>query len=203
MGPQTFNAVFSARSEGTLRRNAMLLPFYQICFLILMLFAGFASALIVPGLKGTAVDQSFLLVVQHFYPSWVLGLIVCRGRARRPDSRVRAHLGRRERDHGKNVAGDIFGFATDDAARTLLTRVLVVVVAVLALLVWLVAQKTVVEMLLLYYNGITQFFPGVAATFLWRRATALGVGAGIAAGLAVAVPLAAFNVTPWGLMPGF
>jgi SSS family solute:Na+ symporter len=85
----------------------------------------------------------------------------------------------------------------------MLTRVLVVVVAVLALLVWLVAQKTVVEMLLLYYNGITQFFPGVAATFLWRRATALGVGAGIAAGLAVAVPLAAFNVTPWGVNPGF
>ena len=41
MGPQTFNAVFSARSEDTLRRNAMLLPFYQ-CFLILMLFAGFS-----------------------------------------------------------------------------------------------------------------------------------------------------------------
>jgi hypothetical protein len=98
MGPQTFNAVFSARSEDTLRRNAMLLPFYQ-CFLILMLFAGFASALIVPGLKGTAVDQSFLLVVQHFYPSWVLGLIAAAGRARRPHSRVGAHPGRRERDY--------------------------------------------------------------------------------------------------------
>jgi solute:Na+ symporter, SSS family len=201
MGPQTFNAVFSARSEGTLRRNAMLLPFYQ-CFLILMLFAGFASALIVPGLKGTAVDQSFLLVVQHFYPSWVLGLVAAAGAlaALIPAS---ALILAGASVITKNVAGDIFGFATDDAARTLLTRVLVVVVAVLALLVWLVAQKTVVEMLLLYYNGITQFFPGVAATFLWRRATALGVGVGIATGLAVAVPLAAFNVTPWGINPGF
>ncbi|MBV8223163.1 MAG: sodium:solute symporter family protein, partial [Candidatus Eremiobacteraeota bacterium] len=30
MGPQSFAAVYSARSENTLRRNAMLLPFYQI-----------------------------------------------------------------------------------------------------------------------------------------------------------------------------
>ena len=35
---------------------------YQV-FLCLMIFAGLSAALIVPGLKGTAVDQSFLLVV--------------------------------------------------------------------------------------------------------------------------------------------
>ena len=39
-----------------------------------------------------------------------------------------------------------------------------------------------VELLLLYYNGITQFAPGVIASFLWKRATAWGVGLGIAAG---------------------
>ena len=103
----------------------------------------------------------------------------------------------------KNVAGDAFGIATSDTARTLLTRVLVIVVALLALGVWLIAQRTVVELLLLYYNGITQFAPGVIATFLWRRATAWGVGAGIAAGLAVAIPLAALNVAPWGINAGF
>jgi Na+/proline symporter len=73
----------------------------------------------------------------------------------------------------------------------------------LALGFWLISQRTVVELLLLYYNGITQFAPGVMASFLWRRATALAVGSGIAAGLAVAVPLAALNVAPWGVNPGF
>jgi Na+/proline symporter len=38
---------------------------------------------------------------------------------------------------------------------------------------------------------------------LWKRATAWGVGAGLAAGLAVAIPLAALNVSPWGINAGF
>ena len=200
MGPQTFNAVFSARSGDTLRRNAMLLPFYQ-CFLSLMLFAGLSAALIAPGLKGPAVDQSFLLVVQHYYPSWLLGLICAAGAlaALVPGS---ALLLGGASVITKNVAGDAFGIATSDRARMMLTRVLVIVVAVLALGVWLIAKRTVVELLLLYYNGIAQFAPGVIATFVWTRATAWGVGTGIAAGLAVAVPLAALNVTPLGINAG-
>ena len=83
MGPQ--RSMRSSARAAKIRSallNAMLLPFDQ-CFLILMLFAGFSSALIVPGLKGTAVDQSFLLVVQHFYLLWILGLIAV-GRAPSP-----------------------------------------------------------------------------------------------------------------------
>ena len=74
MGPQSFNAIYSARSAESLRRNAMLLPFYQ-CFLSLMIFAGLSAALIVPGLKGPNVDQSFMLVVARYFPSWVLGFV--------------------------------------------------------------------------------------------------------------------------------
>jgi SSS family solute:Na+ symporter len=201
MGPQTFNAVYSARGEEPLRRNAMLLPLYQ-GFLTLMIFAGLSAALINPGLKGTAVDQSFMLVVQHYYPSWVLGLVASAGAlaALIPAS---ALLLAGASVITKNVAGDALGLATSDAARTMLTRILVLVVALLALGVWLTAQRTVVELLLLYYNGITQFAPGVFATFLWPRVTAWGVAAGIATGLAIAIPLAAVNAAPWGINPGF
>jgi SSS family solute:Na+ symporter len=201
MGPQTFNAVYSARGEEPLRRNAMLLPLYQ-GFLTLMIFAGLSAALINPGLKGTAVDQSFMLVVQHYYPSWVLGLVASAGAlaALIPAS---ALLLAGASVITKNVAGDALGLATSDAARTMLTRILVLVVALLALGVWLTAQRTVVELLLLYYNGITQFAPGVLATFLWPRVTAWGVAAGIATGLAIAIPLAAVNSAPWGINPGF
>jgi SSS family solute:Na+ symporter len=201
MGPQSFNAVYSARSGDALRRNAVLLPFYQ-CFLSLMIFAGYSAALLTPGLKGTAVDQSFMLVVQHYYPSWILGLVAGAGALAALVPASALLLGGAS-VITKNVASDAFGIATSDAERTRLTRILVIVTALLALGVWLVAQKTVVELLLLYYNGISQFAPGVVATFVWRRATALGVGAGILTGLLVAVPLAATNVTPLGMNAGF
>ncbi len=201
MGPHSWNAIYSARSGDTLRRNAMLLPLYQV-FLALMICAGLAAELIHPGLKGTAVDQSFLLVVAHYYPAWVLGLIAGAGAlaALVPAS---ALLLAGASMITKNVAGDAFGIATSDAARTMLTRILVIVVALLALGIWLTAQKTVVELLLLYYNGVTQFTPGAVAAFVWKRATAAAVGAGIATGLAVAIPLAVLSVSPWGINAGF
>lgn len=201
MGPHSWNAVYSARSGDTLRRNAVLLPFYQ-CFVSLMIFAGLTAALVTPGLKGAAVDQSFLLVVQRYYPAWVLG-VVCSAGALAALIPASALLLGGASVITKNVMGDAFGVATSDRAHTRLTRVLVLVVAVLALGFWLTAQRTVVEMLLIYYNGITQFLPGAAATFVWPRATAWGVGAGIAVGLVVAVPLAAYNVATWGVNPGF
>ena len=200
MGPQSWNAMYSARSGDTLRRNAMLLPIYQ-ALLGLMLMAGFCAILIVPGLKGTDVDQSFLLVVQRYYPSWVLGLVAAAGAlaALVPAS---ALLLAAASVAMKNIAGDVFNVGHTDASRTRITRILVLVVASLALVVWLLAQRTVVELLLLYYNGVTQCAPGVFAAFLWRRATALGVGSGIVAGLLVAIPLAAMSVNPWGINAG-
>jgi len=201
MGPHSFNAVYSARSGDTLRRNAMLLPFYQ-CLVSLMIFAGLSATLISPGLKGPDVDQSFLLIVQRYYPSWILGLVASAGAlaALVPAS---ALLLAGASVITKNVCNDAFGIATSPKSQTMLTRSLVLAVALLALGVWLVAQKTVVELLLLYYNGVSQFAPGVVATFVWRRASAWSVGAGIVAGLAVAVPLAALNITPWGANAGF
>ena len=78
IAPQSMAATYSARCEQTLRRNAMLLPLYQIVML-LVFFAGLSALLIVPGLHGNQVDASFLLVVQRYYPAWVLGLVTAAG----------------------------------------------------------------------------------------------------------------------------
>lgn len=200
MAPHGMSAIYSARSEETLRRNAMLLPLYQVA-LLLMFFAGLAALLIVPGLKGTAVDQSFLLVAQRYYPPWVLGFVAAAGAlaALVPAS---AQLLGAASIFAKNVLG-AFGIATSDAHRMFATRALVLVVAVLALGFWLEGARTLVELILIYYNGITQFAPGVVAAFLWRRATAWGVAAGICVGLGLAVALTSNATTPWGLNAGF
>ncbi|HEY3675587.1 MAG TPA: sodium:solute symporter family protein [Candidatus Tumulicola sp.] len=199
MGPHSMNAIYSARSGEALRRNAALLPLYQM-LLLLVLFAGLTASILVPGLRGTHVDQSFLLVIAKFYPPWVLGLIVAAGAlaALIPASAI---LLGAAGTFTKNVLG-AFGVATDDTARVRAARISVLAIAVLALVFWLKEQQTLVELLLLYYNAVTQFMPGVVAAFCWRRATAWGVAAGISAGIILALILSASGAALWGINAG-
>jgi SSS family solute:Na+ symporter len=199
MGPHSMNAIYSAKSGEALRRNAALLPLYQLV-LLLVLFAGLSALLLVPGLRATNVDQSFLLVVARYYPPWVLGCIVGAGAlaALIPASAI---LLGAAGTFTKNVLG-AFGVATADEARVRATRISVLAIAVLALVFWLEEQRTLVELLLIYYNAATQFMPGIVAAFCWPRATALGVASGISAGIIVALVLSLSGVALWGINAG-
>ncbi|MBV8721971.1 MAG: sodium:solute symporter family protein [Candidatus Eremiobacteraeota bacterium] len=201
MGPQSFNAAYSARSENTLRRNALFLPIYAGVVLLLVFFAGLSALLIVPGLTGPNADQSFLLVVQRYYPPWVIGFVAAAGAlaALIPAS---ALLLAAASLFAKNVLGE-FGIATTDASRTLATRVLVLIVAGAAVVLWILQPRTLVELLLIYYNGVAQFAPATIATFVWRRITVWGAAAGMGAGLILAVVLSNANLPLWGINPGF
>jgi solute:Na+ symporter, SSS family len=201
MGPHTIAAVYSARDGETLRKNMIFLPMYQLV-LLLVFFAGFSALLIVPGLRGTDADQSFLRVVQHFYPAWVMGFIAGAGALAALVPASALLLGAAS-VISKNVLGDWFGIATGDAARTLATRVLVIVIAVFALVFWLVRKDTLVDLLLLYYNGITQFMPGFVFALVWKRVNAWAVGAGIAGGMAIAAYTWHHNIDLFGINAGF
>lgn len=199
--PQTMSASYSAKSEDTLRRNAIFLPLYNL-MIILVFFAGCTALLVLPGLHGRAADQSFILLVQKFYPPWVLGVIAGAGclAGLVPAS---AQLLGAASVISKNVLGDWGGIATGARARTAATRLCVLGVAALALLVWLTAKATLVDLLLIAYSGITQFFPGMVFALLWKGATARGVGAGIICGVLTVGLLAYYKVdAPWGINVG-
>jgi len=196
MWPQSMAAIYSARNEDTLRRNAVFLPFYQV-MLLLVFFAGFAALEILPGLKGPAADQSFMLVVQKYYPAWVLGFVASAGTlaALIPAA---GQLLAAASIVGKNVFAD-YGIARDDASQTRTTRILVLVVALLAFGFWALAKTSLVGLLLIGYNGITQLFPGVVLGVTERRPPGLAVGAGIVAGI---LALVYFTVSGQGQVGG-
>ncbi|MHB8178570.1 MAG: sodium:solute symporter family protein [Vulcanimicrobiaceae bacterium] len=200
MGPHSIAAAYSARDGETLRRNAIFLPLYQPV-LLLVFFAGFSALLIVPGLHGTQVDQSFLLVVARYYPAWLLGGIAAAGAlaALVPVSALLLACGSIV---SKNVLGDGLGLAQTDRTRLAATRFSVLAVALLALGLWLVARTTLVELLLLYYNGVTQFMPGFVAAFWWRSVNAPAVITGIIAGEITAAVLAYTAIPFQGINPG-
>ena len=134
--------------------------------------------------RASKADESFMLVVQRYYPPWVLGVVAAAGclAGLVPAS---VQLLAAASILSKNVLADQFGIARDAAAQTWATRGLVLLVAGAAFVFWLVAKATLVGLLLIAYNGITQLFPGVALSFLRRRPAALSIGLGILAGILV------------------
>jgi len=202
MFPQSMAVAYSAKSPDTIRRNAIFLPFYQL-MLLLVYFAGFTALLVHPGLKGPAGDQSFMLVVQKYYPPWVLGAIAgagCLAALIPASGQVLAAASL----VSKNLLAD-YGLVRSDAAATLATRIFVVVIAILAFAFWAVARTSLVGLLLIAYNGVTQFFPGVVLALSPRtRPHPAGVGAGIIVGIATLAYFAAAHTSiPWGLNTGF
>ena len=61
MWPQYFASVYTAKSEDVFRKNAVMLPLYQLVILFVF-FAGFAAMLVVPGLTGADADLSLLRI---------------------------------------------------------------------------------------------------------------------------------------------
>ena len=185
MWPQSMAALYSAQSEEPIRRNAIYLPFYQL-LLLLVYFAGWTALLLIPGLKDKAADESFMLVVQRYYPPWVLGGVAAAGcLAGLVPAAVQ--LLAAASILSKNVLADQFGIAREGRSQTWATRGFVLIVAGAAFVFWLKSHDTLVGLLLIAYNGITQLFPGVILSFLPRRPGAAGVGVGIATGLLVLV----------------
>jgi SSS family solute:Na+ symporter len=190
MGPHSIAAVYSARDGDTIRRNAIFLPLYQLVLLLVFL-AGFTALVVAPGLHGPAADQSFLLVVQRYYPAWVLGLVGGAGclAALLPAS--------------AQLLGASSVFAHNVLGEARWTRFLVIIIAVGAFVMWLNWNKTLVDLLLLYYNGVTQLMPAFIFGIYWKRATAWAIGAGIVSGEAVAFYLWHHSIDLAGINPGF
>ena len=201
MFPQSMAATYAAKSADTLRRNAIFLPFYQL-MLLLVYFAGFTALVVHPGLKGPAGDQSFMLVLQQYYSPWIVGAVAGAGclAALVPAS---AQVLAAASLVSKNLLSD-YGLIRTEQAATTATRIFVVVIALLAFGFWAVARTTLVGLLLIAYNGVTQFFPGVVLSLSARtRPHPLGVGAGIIIGIATLAYYAATQrATPWGLNVG-
>ena len=189
MFPNQAQSVFAAKDENTVRHNMMFIPLYQVV-IVFMLLAGFTAMLVVPGLKGAQADQSFLLMLQRHFPAWVLGIVCGAGSlaALLPASIL---LLSASTVMSRNVLGN-----------TRSVRPMVLLCAVLALVLWFFAKTTIVDLLLLVYNGITQIFPAVILGLYWRRMNVYAAAAGIIAGEAIAIYTLHTSGGPWGINPG-
>jgi SSS family solute:Na+ symporter len=200
MWPQAFASAFTAKSGDTLRRNAVIMPLYTIT-LPLLFFVGFAAMLVLPGL--TNGDLALLSMVRKTFPPWFLGVV---GGAGALTAMVPAAILilTAATLFAKNCVRSVIAPTMTDDDVAWLAKVMVVVIASVALYFAIHSTTTLVGLLLLAYAGVAQFSPGVILGLYWRRVTAAGVLAGLVAGVGTASALILTKHDPWfGVNAGF
>jgi SSS family solute:Na+ symporter len=200
MWPHTFGSLYTAKEERAFRRNAALLPLYQL-ILLFVFFVGFAAILQVPGLKGPDIDLSLLrLSIQSFDP-WFVGVIGAAGvlTALVPGSMILMSA-------ATLLANTLFRYArpqATDATVAGLAKMLVPVVALLAVVFTLQGGTTIVALLLMGYAFVTQLFPSLLASLLPRNpVTREGAFAGICVGVATVAATSLTHTSVAVLLPG-
>ena len=104
----------------------------------------------------------------------------------------------------KNFCRPVFSPSMNDNQVTRLAKIMVVVIAAVALYFAIYSSPTLVSLLLLGYAGVTQFFPGVMLGLYWKRATKTGVFTGMITGVVLVAALMFGKRDPFlGLNAGF
>jgi SSS family solute:Na+ symporter len=200
MWPHVFGSAFSAKSDKIIKRNAIIMPFYQIPILLVFM-VGFSAFLALPGLKNG--DLAFLELVHKTYPSWFLGFIGAAGAvtAMVPASILVLFASTLL---AKNVYQAGFNPSASEAAVMRLSRAMVFVITTTALIFALFLPNALVNLLLIGYDGVSQFFPGVVLGLFWKRVSRRGVIYGLLTGLAIVVALVFGRHDPFlGMNAGF
>jgi solute:Na+ symporter, SSS family len=201
MWPHSFASVYTSRSEHTFRRNAVMLPLYQLVLLFIF-FVGFAAILKVPGLEGPDADLSLLRLSKITFGTWTVGLIGAAGllTAMVPGSML---LMTGSTILAKNVWAALVPGQSEHRV-AMIARWLVPVMALVAVLFTLHGGTAIVPLLLMGYNFVTQLFPALILSLptppLVTRAGAI---AGILTGEAVVIALQVSGVKLATLFPAW
>ena len=177
--PHMFQLCYSAGSLTAIRRNVMWQPIYSLSYFFIILL-GFAALLVGTAPVDGNVNAVLLQFVSTSYPEWVIGLFAGTAclLALVPGSVLLLTAGS---IFSRNVVGPIWPNLSD-RTNLLLSRTSMIVFAAIAVWLTIGASSSLVEIGLRAYAAIGMLAPGVLLAFLWRRANAIGVLAGMIAG---------------------
>lgn len=197
--PHSFASVYTAKSASALRKNAIALPLYQL-ILLFVFFVGFAATLQVPGLTGSNIDLALFKLSAKTFDPWFVGVIGATGvlTALVPGSMIMMTA-------ATLIANNLYRAANpsaDDRQVSRLAKLLVPVVALVAVFFTLKGGETIVALLLMGYSFVTQLFPSMVLSLARRNfATREGAAAGIIAGVATVATVSLtgtnFHTLPW------
>jgi SSS family solute:Na+ symporter len=200
MWPHIYGSVFSAKSDKILKRNAIIMPFYQIPILLIFM-VGFTALLVIPGLENG--DLAFLDLVNKTYPAWFMGFVGAAGAvtAMVPAAILVLFASTLV---AKNVYKAGFKPQASEESVLRLSRIMVLVIMCVSLFFALKYPNELVPLLILGYDGVCQFFPGTVLGLTWRKVTKEGVFCGIVVGVGSVVFFIVSGNDPFlGINAGF
>lgn len=193
MWPHLFTASFTARTEGVFRRNAVLLPVYNLVLLFAVII-GFTAFAHRPGLPKAAQDLALLNLARDGLPHWAVGLVGAAGLLTGlvPGAVLATTTGSLlARNVYRPLRPD-----TDERRLTTVARIGVVAVIGIAMLLVFHGGATLTNLLLVGYTYIVQLLPALLASLAPRNPLEKwGAGAGMLTGLAIGSAFAFGGVT--------
>ena len=198
--PNTVAGYFSAKSPNALRRNSVLLPWYQLLLFIPMMI-GAAALFVVPTLKNA--DLALFSLVTKALPSPLVAVIGVAGAlsAIVPMSVFVLAIGTL---WGKTLLGGGNGSdprrshaaVAGDARTKRLSQVVCFLAGLVALAGSLFYPSALVQLSVLSYEGLAQLVPVVLLALFWRRMTTAGAVAGLLTGTVITLALWATHHDP-------
>lgn len=191
--PTTVAGYLSARSPNALRRNALLLPWYQLLLFIPMM-VGAVALFALPALSNP--DLALFRLVTDSLPAPVVAVIGVAGAlsAIVPMSVFmlaigtlcgRTLLGGGNGADPRSRRGRSGTSGADDVRTKRLSQLVCFVAGLVALAGALFYPNTLVQLSVLSYEGLAQLVPVALLSLFWRRMTAAAGVAGMLVGLAV------------------
>ncbi|WP_349729926.1 sodium:solute symporter family protein [Peribacillus frigoritolerans] len=186
MFPHMLAGVFSAKSAKSLRVNAGVMPIYQI-IIVFSLLIGFSAIIQVPDLKGTDADLALFKMAKMSFDPWFVGVIGAAGAmaALIPSSLI---LTATATILSKNIY-KVWKPNTTDQQLVKLSKMLVPIIALVALYFTFNGGNSILTLYLLSYSFMVQLSPALIFS-LWKRNPATVQGA--FSGMIVSIMIVAY-----------
>jgi SSS family solute:Na+ symporter len=177
--PHMFQLCYSASDAWTIRRNAIFQPLYSLSYFFIILL-GLGALLAGTQPPGGDINAALLQFVADRYPAWAVGLLTGTAclLALVPGSVLLLTAGS---IFSRNVVLPLRP-AMSERATLLVSRLAMIGFAAIAVWLTIGGSRSLVEIGLSAYASIGMLAPGVFLAFLWRRANAIGIAAGLVAG---------------------
>jgi SSS family solute:Na+ symporter len=195
--PSIMQYVFSAKSERTIRHNQCIMPLYMLMYVFLVT-AAFFTLVTVPGLKNP--DDAFMGMIIRNLPGWLVGIVAAGGALTCMLVLADVSLA-----VGGIVSRNIVGmFMPGLSSKRLVRWTRGSTALFLAISVWLTIffPRLLLGLINIAYFGITQIFPGIVATILWKRAHKWGIAAGMIVGVFCVFLFNTINIVTFGINKG-